>query len=96
MEDTTPLIAHKPAFQRFVEANVNLINCFKKVDADELATAQPAQLNAKCNAEKAAVRAILENNELAMTNVVRDRVEILYALNERGIETKTIFTGDHE
>ena len=94
MDDTTPLIAHKPAFQRFVEANMNLIKCFQSVSAEEIASSQPAALDAKCNAEKAAVRSILENNELTMTNVVRDRVEILYALNERGIETKVIHTGD--
>ena len=70
-----------------------MIQCFEKVSPEELA-GPAGNLDAKCAAEKNAVRSILEGNELTMTNVVRDRVQVLYAMNSAGIESKTVFTGD--
>jgi hypothetical protein len=41
-------------------------------------------LDAKCSREKEAVKSILSSNEMTMTTVVKDRVNVLYALNELG------------
>ena len=40
-----------------------------------------------CLKEKTTIRNILENNQLNMTQVVTDRVKVLFALNERGMHT---------
>ena len=54
------------------------------MDKDELASASKSALDAKCNREKDTVRSILASNEMTMTTVVKDRVNVLYALNELG------------
>lgn len=83
-EERVPILNYKPVFQRFVEANQALLACYQNIDKDELSSATPSALDAKCNREKDAVRSILASNEMTMTTVVKDRVNVLYALNEQG------------
>ena len=47
-------------------------------------------MNGECHKEKAAVKSILESGEMTMSQIVKDRVEIMYKLNERGQST-TVF-----
>jgi hypothetical protein len=44
------------------------------------------QMDRTCMKEKAEVKSILESNTMNMTRLVQDRVNVLYLLNEKGIE----------
>lgn len=83
-EERVAILNYKPVFQRFVEANQTLLQCYQNVDKDELASASKSALDSKCGREKEAVKSILASNEMTMTTVVKDRVNVLYALNELG------------
>ena len=82
--ENKPLIASKPVFQRFVEANTALLDCYGKISKDSLDKMSEAEMDSKCGAQKAQIRSILESNEMTMTQIVKDRTEIMYALNARG------------
>ena len=74
----------KPSFEKFIDANEALLDCYDRIDKAELDGKSPAQLSGRCISEKAAIKNILESNSLTMTNLVKDRVGILYAFNEIG------------
>ena len=42
-----------------------------------------AQLDTQCSSQKERIRSILNSNEMTMTQVVKDRVAVLHAINER-------------
>ncbi len=54
--------------------------CYKAIDPEELKQMSKSAMDAKCAKQKSDVRAILESNELTMTQNVRDRTKILYEL----------------
>ena len=83
-EERVPILTYKPVFYRFVEANQALLACYQHIDKEELASMPRSALDAKCSREKEAVKSILSSNEMTMTTVVKDRVNVLYALNELG------------
>lgn len=48
-------------------------------------------MDAKCTKQKNEIKAILESNELTMTQNVKDRVKVLYALTEITPEWENIY-----
>lgn len=84
VEERVPILNYKPVFQRFVEANQALLSCYQNIDKDELGAMPQSALDVRCNREKDTIRSILGSNEMTMTTVVKDRVNVLYALNEQG------------
>ena len=70
----------KPAFQEFVEANQGLLNCYNSTSLDEFKKLNDAQKEGLCMQQKERVREILRGNQLVMSNLVRERVEILKKL----------------
>jgi hypothetical protein len=82
-EERVPILNYKPVFQKFVEANQALIACYQKSDVkgQEL-----GQLDRLCVKEKNEIKGILNSNEMTMTRLVQDRVNVLYLLNEKGVK----------
>lgn len=70
----------KPAFQLFVEANQDLLNCYNKVSAAEFAKLNDSQKETTCSAQRDRVKEILKSNSLVMSNLIKERVEILKRL----------------
>ena len=81
-EERVPILNYKPVFQKFVEANQALIACYQKIDLKGM---EHSQMDRICMKEKAEVKSILESNTMTMTQLVQDRVNVLYLLNEKGI-----------
>jgi hypothetical protein len=66
----------KPVFQEFVEANQALINCYNGVSADD----NKKQGESVCGSQRERVKDILRSNQLVMSILVRERIEILKTL----------------
>ena len=66
----------KPVFQEFVEANQALINCYNGVSADDY----KKQGESVCGSQRERVKEILRSNQLVMSILVRERIEILKTL----------------
>ncbi len=47
-------------------------------------------MDSKCVAEKNAVKAILESNQMTMTQIVEDRVKSLYEITKDGVYTERV------
>ena len=73
----------KPAFQEFVEANQALLSCYNAVSLDDYKKLGEAQRDGLCAAQKEKVRDILRGNNLVMSNLVRERVDILHKLGQK-------------
>ena len=70
----------KTVFQEFVEANQGLLNCYNAVSLDEFKKMNEGQKELLCNSHKTKLRDILGSNQLVMSNLIRDRIEILKKL----------------
>lgn len=70
----------KPAFQIFVEANQELLNCYNKISAADFAKLSDSQKETTCSAQRERVKDILRTNTLVMSNLVTERIEILKRL----------------
>jgi hypothetical protein len=66
----------KPAFQEFVEANQALLNCYNSISQEDF----KKQGESVCGSQRERVKDILRSNQLVMSNLVRERVEILHRL----------------
>lgn len=54
-------------------------------------------LDSKCSKEKADIKTILENNDLAMSTMVKDRIAVLYTFEKRSQErTAALELAQHE
>jgi hypothetical protein len=73
----------KPAFQEFVEANQGLITCYNAVSLDDYKKMGEGQRDGLCASQKERVREILRSNQLVMSNLVRERVDILHKLGQK-------------
>ena len=73
----------KPAFQEFVEANQALLSCYNAVSLDDYKKLGEGQRDGLCAAQKEKVRDILRGNNLVMSNLVRERVDILHKLGQK-------------
>ena len=82
-EGPKPYLNYKPVFQKFIEANSALLDCYAAIGKDNMSGMSIAQLDTHCSGERERIRSILSNNEMTMTQVVKDRVAVLNAINER-------------
>ena len=73
------LLSYKPVFQKFIEANSALLDCYAKIDQGALGGMNLSQMDTQCSSEKEGIRRILNSNEMTMTQVVKDRVDVLHA-----------------
>ena len=86
-------INYKPVFQKFVEANQAFVACLAtSVPKDEVPNMSAAQLDANCQREKNEIKRILDSNQMTMTQVVKDRINVVHALNElpRSFKSTTV------
>ena len=70
----------KPAYVRFIHANEALLECYANISKSEWETMNKAAMDGKCGAEKAEIKRLLVNNELNMTQIVKDRLYFLRAI----------------
>lgn len=70
----------KPAFQEFIETNQALINCYNAVSPADFQKLSDGQKESLCASQREKVRDVLRSNSLVMSNLVRERVEILHRL----------------
>ena len=73
----------KPAFQEFVEANQALLTCYNAVSLDDFKKLGEGQKETLCAAQREKVKDLLRTNNLAMSNLVKERVEILHRLGAK-------------
>ena len=83
-QESAPLLNYTPIFSKFVDANKALLNCIHAINPDELKTMSKSTMDTKCVKEKNDIKSILESNEMTMTQLVKDRVKVLYAINALG------------
>lgn len=69
----------KPVFQRFVEANQGLLQCYRKVNLDDYKKMSGAAKDGLCQNYKETIKEILANDQMTMTTLVKERVMILKA-----------------
>ncbi len=69
--------SNKPAFQIFVEANQALLQCYNKVSVDEYKKMSEGTRDSVCASEKQRVKDIVGSNSLVMSNLIRERIDIL-------------------
>ena len=81
-------MSSKPAFQLFVEANQELLNCYNKISAADFAKLSESQKETTCSAQRERVKDILRSNSLVMSNLITERVTILKRLGAE-VEIKT-------
>ena len=67
----------KPVFQRFVEANKGLLACYRKVNLDDYKKMSGAAKESLCQNYKDQIKEILEQDQMTMTTLVKERVMIL-------------------
>jgi hypothetical protein len=72
----------KPAFQEFVEANQALLSCYNAVSLDDFKKMGEGKRDGLCGSQKEQIRELLKSNNLAMSNLVRERVDILHKLGQ--------------
>ena len=75
----------KTVMQEFVEANQGLLNCYNSTLPEEFRKLNEAQRESLCFSHKEKIKEILRGNQLVMSNLIKERVEILKRL---GAETK--------
>lgn len=74
-------MSSKSALQEFVEANQALLTCYNQVGGPaDYAKLSEAQRETLCASHREKVRDILRSNQLVMSNLVRERVDILKRL----------------
>ena len=77
----------KTPFQEFVEANQALLACYNEVSPADYQKLNDSQRDSMCSIHREKVREILRSNQLTMSNLVRERVEILKRLGAEQVLT---------
>ena len=92
-EDKQPaaLLNYKPVLQKYVEAHIALQECMAAVPHSDLTDMSAAQLDSMCGREKIAIKSILDSNKMTMTQVVKDRLNVMYAIKEVGINVRETY-----
>jgi hypothetical protein len=80
--DPDHVVNYKPVFQKFCEANEKLLLCYHGLAKEDVLGVPASALDGKCAKEKSELKSILASNEMTMTALVRDRVNVLYKLDE--------------
>lgn len=70
----------KPAFQEFIEANQALLKCYNNTAPEDYEKLSQNLKDSLCSSQREKVRDILSSNQLVMSNLVRQRVQILRRL----------------
>ena len=91
-EGSPALLNYKPVLQKYVEAHLALQECMISVPKEDLTEMSAAQLDAQCGREKIAIKSILESNQMTMTQVVKDRLNVMNALKEVGVTPREVHT----
>lgn len=74
-------MSSKTALQEFVEANQALLTCYNQVGGPaEFGKLSDSQKENLCSSHREKIRDILRGNQLIMSNLIRERVEILKKL----------------
>ena len=91
-ESPASVLNYKPIFMKFFEANDALLDCMAAIPKSSIADMSAAQLDSSCQREKIEIKRILDSNQMTMTQLVKDRVNILRTINEIGItyEERTV------
>ena len=84
MAEARQVLNYKPILQRFVEANEAFIDCMAAVPKDQLKDMSSLQLDGQCVKERSAITSILNSNQMTMTQVVKDRLNVMRTLQEIG------------
>ena len=66
-----------------MEANIRLQDCYMAVSKDQFESAPKGSLDGLCAREKNEVKNILDTNELNMTQMVKDRMAVLHAIEKK-------------
>ena len=91
MADLPPSpLNYEPIFQKFVIANKRFADCLSAVPKDDIAAMSDAQLDSFCQSEKSEIKSILNGNRMTMTQLVTDRINVLYAIRSVGIKKKNV------
>ena len=70
-------MSKKSIFQQFIEANEALLDCYETVDPTPY-KGQPVSKSAGvCISQKEKLKSIVASNEMTMTRVVQERIDIL-------------------
>ena len=95
VEERPKLLNYKPVFQKFIEANEALLDCYGKIGEDTMKNMNQSQLDTQCSSERESIRRILNSNEMTFTTVVKDRCAVMRALHKaypEGVQESTIVT----
>ena len=84
-ESRPSLLNYKPILQKFVEANESLLKCMAAIPKSDIPDMSASQLDSSCQKEKIDIKRILDSNQMTMTQVVKDRVNVLRTINEMGV-----------
>ena len=90
-EESPALLNYKPVLQKYVEAHLTLQECMANVPKSDLTEMSAAQLDSQCGREKIAIKSILDSNQMTMTQVVKDRLNVMRAIKEVGINVRTVY-----
>eukprot|EP00351_Strombidinopsis_sp_SopsisLIS2011_P001829 CAMPEP_0116878664 /NCGR_PEP_ID=MMETSP0463-20121206/10415_1 /TAXON_ID=181622 /ORGANISM="Strombidinopsis sp, Strain SopsisLIS2011" /LENGTH=93 /DNA_ID=CAMNT_0004527113 /DNA_START=46 /DNA_END=327 /DNA_ORIENTATION=- len=82
------LLDYKPSSLLFIEANEALLACYQEVNLEEYNKMSVGQQNQICIEPKKVLRNILAKNQMTMSIVVKDRVELWKAIEKKGINHK--------
>ena len=90
MAESPQILNYKPILQKFVEANERFMDCMAAVPKDDLSGMSAPQLDSQCMSEKNEIKKILDSNQMTMTQLVKDRVNVLRTLNEMGVTVTSV------
>ena len=91
-EEAPQLLNYQPIFQKFVLANHALLDCMAAIPKDEAMNMSASQLDGNCQREKNNIKSILESNKMTMTQLVKDRVNVMNTIKQVGIKKEWIET----
>ena len=77
-----------------MDANVALLECYSRIAPAEYDSMTPAQMDSRCNTEKDAIKRILRSNDLNMRQLVKDRVDFLYSINDKVVRRTEVVYDD--
>ena len=77
------MASKKPIFQQFVEANEAMIACYEAVDHTQYTGANISKASGVCVKEKSKVMDILNSNQMTMTQLIKDRAQIVRNLEKQ-------------
>ena len=90
MAEERQILNYKPVLQKFVEANQALVDCMAGVPKGDLTDMSASQLDSLCQREKIGVKSILDSNTMTMSQVVKDRINVMRTLKEVGVPSRRV------